>query len=444
MSFMGWILPRRRGNSWLQFFICLILFWWLTLFGFNQEFNSDFGEQLDRNFITKVVTTRDFLYNEGVATDSISESFTNNEVFVNGNKNVGSEFSRQWSRKEFSPKHENMQKQAVGFIVPENNFGIASPGEMGTAVNLPTNLPPDIQIIVDEGWKRNSFNQYVSEMISLHRSLPDTRPQYCKDIAKDYKNLPETSIIVTFHQEAWSTLLRTVHSILDRSPDYLVREIILVDDFSDLDHLQKPLEDYLKNYSKVKIIRTTKREGLIRARLLGVSEAKASVITFLDSHIECTTGWLEPLLDRIARNSTNVVCPVIDAINPTSFQLHSSDSRWIQVGGFEWNLSFKWEAMQESEKKRKKHPCEPTRSPTMAGGLFSIDKRFFEKLGYYDPGFEIWGGENLELSFKTWMCGGTLEIIPCSHVGHIFRTTSPYKVSRFESWSRRFAFKFQL
>ena len=98
---------------------------------------------------------------------------------------------------------------------------------------------------------------------------------------------------MTFYNEGLSTLLRTIYSILHTSPKKLLREIILIDDFSDLEKypdLGKPLDDEVKKLKIVKFIRSSERKGLVRARLLGAKMASGNVLTFLDCHIECNEG----------------------------------------------------------------------------------------------------------------------------------------------------------
>lgn len=72
-----------------------------------------------------------------------------------------------------------------------------------------------------------------------------------------------------FFNEHWSTLLRTVYSVLNRSPSELIVEIILVDDASNKQFLKAKLDQYVSKYlPKVKIVRLKERSGLIVARLV--------------------------------------------------------------------------------------------------------------------------------------------------------------------------------
>uniref|UniRef100_T1JAX5 Polypeptide N-acetylgalactosaminyltransferase n=1 Tax=Strigamia maritima TaxID=126957 RepID=T1JAX5_STRMM len=283
---------------------------------------------------------------------------------------------------------------------------------------------PDDQKVRDDGNRQHSFNLLVSNRLSFHRAVPDTRNPMCKSL--NYSGvLPRASIVICFYNEAKSALLRTIHSVFDRTPDYLIEEIILVDDFSELDELKTPLKDYLteKFLDRVKLIHTTKREGLIRARMFGAKHTKGEVLVFLDSHCEVNKMWLEPLLSEISKDRSIVVCPIIDIINADTFLYTSSP---IVRGGFNWGLHFKWDSLPPNALATKADFVKPFRSPTMAGGLFAIDRSYFFEIGEYDSGMDTWGGENLEISFRVWMCGGSLYIVPCSRVGHIFRQRRPY------------------
>ncbi|XP_042327193.1 polypeptide N-acetylgalactosaminyltransferase 15 isoform X2 [Sceloporus undulatus] len=273
------------------------------------------------------------------------------------------------------------------------------------------------------GLEMYGFNEALSKQIPLHRELPEVRHPLCLK-QEPSPNLPTASVIICFHDEAWSTLLRTIHSVLDTAPKSYLREIILVDDLSKQEYLKSSLSEYISKLSGVKLIRSNKRLGAIQGRMLGAARATGDVVVFMDSHCECHSGWLEPLLERLASDRRRIVSPMIDVIDWKTFHYyHITD---LQKGVFDWRLDFHWKPLTEHEKKVRLSPISPIRSPAVPGGVIAMHRHYFQNTGGYDSDMTLSGGENLELSIKAWLCGGSVEILPCSHVGHVYHADVPY------------------
>ncbi|XP_077452243.1 polypeptide N-acetylgalactosaminyltransferase 18-like [Stigmatopora argus] len=287
-------------------------------------------------------------------------------------------------------------------------------------------LGPGSRKVAIKKFRYFGYNSYLSDRLSITRPIPDFRPDGCKNMWYS-SDLPELSIIFIFVNEALSVLLRSVNTAIQRTPSHILKEIILVDDHSTNMELKEHLQSFVDEMNAqhgpefIKVVHHQKQEGLIRSRVSGWRVASAAVVAFFDAHVEFNTGWSEPVLQRIKEKRTRVVSPSFDNIKYDTFEMEEYP---LSAQGFDWELWCRYLNPPKSWWTMHNHTV-PIRSPALIG-CFVVERKYFEEIGLLDEGMDIYGGENVELSIRIWLCGGSIEVLPCSRIAHIERAHKPY------------------
>eukprot|EP00931_Biecheleriopsis_adriatica_P107930 TRINITY_DN82273_c0_g1_i1.p1 TRINITY_DN82273_c0_g1~~TRINITY_DN82273_c0_g1_i1.p1 ORF type:complete len:463 (+),score=80.20 TRINITY_DN82273_c0_g1_i1:153-1391(+) len=269
---------------------------------------------------------------------------------------------------------------------------------------------------------RNHKERHEPESTMPFLKPPDTRPEGCKKVVEGNFSDLKVSIIIPWHKEKWLHLRHTLEALVHFTPDELVEEYFFISDGN-----ADTKEAELKAISpKVRVLAYDQRQGLIRAKSAAVKDAKAPVLMFMEAHCIVNTYWLEPLLERLRLYPKAIVMPVLDHIDQNDwFSYHGTQATYHWR--FEWNMNL----INSNPTGNPRGRVEPYTSPGTSGGIFVMRKDWFVDLEFFDEGMLEWGGDHVELSFKTWRCGGRIEMVPCSRIGHLFRDPEhrPYPVN---------------
>lgn len=271
----------------------------------------------------------------------------------------------------------------------------------------------------------------------LNRSTYNFFHPVCHQYRFNTSLFPTVSIIMPIQNERPGLLSLTVHSILARTPPSLLKEIIISDDNVDERHEvnRDEIEHLVSLSPKIRYVSHDHPLGCAGSRLEAAKLATGDVLVVVDSHVEMySNDWLQHLLLPILENPGTLSMQALDILDDLpghkrkgSGAHHYGVISDVFVFGYVGERFGRPKQGVEAESPSSRLPYA---SPFVPGSLFAIRRDEFWRLGGYDKGLAVWGGENTELVIKIWSCGfnrgkgilpGRAVVVPCSRVGHVYR-----------------------
>lgn len=203
-------------------------------------------------------------------------------------------------------------------------------------------------------------------------------------------------------------VVKTVRRFCERTPQELLKEIIVVDDGS-----TPPLEGELQKAGidercRLRVLRHKIPWGLMIAKQTGGDAALGKYIGFYDCHVAPAKDWYKETFALLHASPRRLVVPMIGDLD-----LDSWDER---VGGaltakcyINFNADFWW------------YDDESDNIPVISGGLVATSREWWQLSGGFDKGMRGWGGENTDQSLRAWLCGGDVLRAKSSRIAHMWR-----------------------
>ena len=270
--------------------------------------------------------------------------------------------------------------------------------------------------------KKYSEHYYrnISIQWAERKLLPPSKPPYNEQCLRYWDQTYNTlvSIVISYHNELEVLIMRTLTTIIHRTPLNNLLEIILIDDHSSLNVTREVLDYAGEQRMPVRHLKNLEQLGIAGSRLRGVQEARGDVVVILDSHMEVSIVWLEPLLNILETRPGAVAVPVLHMIQESQYKqrgTHVCDPYIVQPqrGWGHIIMQMYWKKEDPPRK-----VWEPIPSPSlMGGGLAAARSTLLE---FYPTRVvnSSWGVENNRLSFRAWMCGQGVWVSPCSQILH--------------------------
>ncbi|ALZ75925.1 glycosyltransferase [Rheinheimera sp. F8] len=225
-----------------------------------------------------------------------------------------------------------------------------------------------------------------------------------------------TTFIITVYNEG-PNLEQTLKSI--RSSASSCIDIIVVNDFS-TDNW-----DYQISCNKYNatLINNNLRIGVAASREIGIEAAKTEFIFITDAHMKFPNNdWIITIEKRIKENPRGIYCTTSVKIDRKFNYIENENKLRGAYIVFESSPNYQplTPIFFEDHKKRNEIPC-------ILGANYALSKEYYKKIGGL-KGLQHWGGDELLLSAKTFIEGGSCFLINEIEIGHLYRKSFPYSI----------------